>query len=122
MTLSLLEKIEYESVFSFIFSPRKYTKASYLEDDVPRDVKKKRLYLLQQTQEKIQMANNKRLIGSEVEVLVTNKHPKKAGDVVGRTESYRVVNFKSNAEPGEFRTILVEAVGAHSLRGREVKI
>ena len=68
------------------------------------------------------MANNKRLIGSEVEVLVTNKHPKKAGDVVGRTESYRVVNFKSNAEPGEFRVILIEAVGAHSLRGREVKI
>jgi tRNA-2-methylthio-N6-dimethylallyladenosine synthase len=120
LTLSLLERIGYESVFSFVYSPRKFTKASHLADDIPIKVKKDRLYQLQDLQEKIQLANNKKLLGQTVKVLITEPHPKKVGEMIGRTESYRVVNVKSTAKPGEFINIKIERAGPHSLRGREV--
>ena len=119
-TLSLLEKVEFESVFSFIYSPRKFTMASQMEDNIKLLVKKERLYRLQELQEKIQLANNKKLIGQTVKVLITEKHPKKEGEMIGRTESYRVVNMKIKAKPGDFKQILIERAGPHSLRGREV--
>ncbi|MCK4766516.1 MAG: MiaB/RimO family radical SAM methylthiotransferase [Candidatus Aminicenantes bacterium] len=117
LTLSLIEQVEYESLFSFIYSPRKHTKAYKAADDIPLQVKKERLYRLQETQEKIQLRNNKKLVGREVEVLVTGVNPKKAGAVIGRTESYQVVNFVSDALPGEIRKVLVDNVGPYSLRG-----
>lgn len=120
LTLSLLERIGYESVFSFIYSPRKFTRASNLTDDIPLAVKKDRLYRLQELQEKIQLANNKKLIGQTVGVLITGPHPKKEGEMIGRTESYRVVNIQSTAKPGEFKNVKIERAGPHSLRGREV--
>ena len=119
-TLSLLERVEFESVFSFIYSPRKFTMASQLADDLELPIKKERLYRLQELQEKIQLANNKKLIGQTVKVLITENHPKKEGEMIGRTESYRVVNMKIKAKPGEFKQILIERAGPHSLRGREV--
>lgn len=120
LSLSLIKKVEYESVFSFIYSPRKFTSARSLKDNVGMEVKKQRLNELQKTQEKIQFKNNKKLINKKIEVLVTLKNPKKKDEVIGRTESYRVVNFQSRAGIGEFKTVLIENVGPHSLRGREV--
>jgi tRNA-2-methylthio-N6-dimethylallyladenosine synthase len=119
LTLSLVEKVEYENIFSFIYSPRKYTRAYKMEDKAEPEVNKQRLYELQELQESIQLKNNKALIGRTVEVLVTGKHPKKPGEVIGRTESYRVVNFKSDTKPGEFTRVLVENVGPYSLRAKE---
>jgi len=121
LTLSLIEKVEYESVFSFIYSPRNFTSARSFKDNVNPEKKKQRLYELQKTQEKIQLRNNKKMINKKIEVLVTQKNPKKKDEVIGRTESYRVVNFKSRADIGEFKTVLVEGVGPHSLRGKELK-
>lgn len=120
LTLSLVEKVEYENIFSFIYSPRKHTRAFKMEDNVPEKVKKDRLYRLQDLQKNIQLKNNKTLIGQTIEVLVTGQNPKKPGDVIGRTETYRVVNFKSDLPSGEFTGVLVEQVGPYSLRGREV--
>ena len=55
-----------------------------------------------------------------IEVLVTEKNSQKKGEVIGRTESYRVVNFESDSQVGEFKRVLIDRVGPHSLRGREV--
>lgn len=120
LTLSLVEKVEYENIFSFIYSPRKHTRAYKMTDDVPEKIKKDRLYRLQELQKNIQLKNNKAMIGQTLEVLVTGRNPKKPGDVIGRTETYRVVNFKSERPAGEFTNIIVEHVGPYSLRGREV--
>jgi len=90
-----------------------------MEDKLSLEVKKQRLYKLQELQRKIQLKNNKALIGSTVEVLITGKNPKKSGEVIGRTVSYRVVNFKSGTGVGEFTKVLIENVGPYSLRGRE---
>lgn len=120
LTLSLIRKVEYESIFSFIYSPRKYTKALLLKDDLDMKVKKQRLYKLQEVQRDIQLENNKKLIGKTIKALVVKRNPKKIDEVIARTESYRVVNFQSNSKPGEFKKILIENVGPYSLRGKEI--
>ncbi len=115
LTLSLVEKVEYENIFSFVYSPRRHTKAFKMEDSIGPEVKKRRLYELQELQKQIQLKNNKAMIGKTVEVLVTGKNPKKPGEMIGRTESYRVVNFKSGAEVGQFVRVKVESAGPYSL-------
>lgn len=120
LTLSLLEKVEYENIFSFIYSPRQFTKAEKLEDNIPMEEKKQRLYRLQELQKQVQLKNNTALIGDTIEVLVTDPHPKKAGEMIGRTEHYRVVNFESTTPAGTFTRVKIERVGPYSLRGIEV--
>ncbi len=120
LTLSLVGKVDYENIFSFIYSPRPHTRAFKMKDDISPGIKKQRLYRLQETQEKIQLRNNKALTGKTVKVLVTGPNPKKPGEVIGRTVNYRVVNFKSGTPAGRFTNILVENVGPYSLRGTEV--
>ena len=92
-----------------------------MEDNLPLAQKKERLYELQQLQRDIQLKNNRRLIGETVEVLVTEANPKAPGEVIGRTESYRVVNFASATPKGRFTQVKVERVGPYSLRGTELK-
>jgi tRNA-2-methylthio-N6-dimethylallyladenosine synthase len=120
LTLQLLEEVAYESIFSFIYSPRPRTKAAVLPMALPPAEAKARLLVLQDLQERIQLTNNRRLIGETVEVLVTEPHPKRAGEMIGRSESYRVVNFASRARPGEFARVRITAAGPHSLRGEEI--
>ena len=119
-TLSLLEQVEYESIFSFIYSPRPHTKAADLKQDMPAAQVRERLQALQELQEKIQLRNNRRWIGKSIEVLVSEPHPKKAGEVVGRSESYRVVNFASQTPLGQFTRVTITGAGPHSLRGEEI--
>jgi tRNA-2-methylthio-N6-dimethylallyladenosine synthase len=116
-TLSLIRQVEYESVFSFVYSPRRYAKSALLEDDVTLKVKKERLARLQKEQEIIQLKNNRKSVGKTLEVLVTQDNPRKPGEMIGRTESHRVVNFKSWAKPGTVFGILIRGAGPHSLRG-----
>lgn len=121
LTLSLVEKVEYEIIYSFMYNPRKHTKAYKMADNIPLQVKKERLYRLQDLQEKIQLKNNSAVIGQTVDVLVTGPNLKRPGEVIARTESYRVVNFHSTTPAGEFTKVLVDNVGPHSLRGSEIK-
>ena len=118
--MDLLEQVEFESVFSFIYSPRPHTKAAALKQELPAAKAKERLYALQETQERIQLRNNRRLIGQDIEVMVSEAHPKKAGEMIGRSESYRVVNFASKTSVGEFTRVKITAAGPHSLRGEEI--
>lgn len=120
LTLSLLEQVEFESIFSFIYSPRPRTRAAALAQELPAAAIKERLYALQELQAGIQLKNNRLRLGKTIEVLIVEKHPKKAGEVIGRSESYRVVNFASTTPVGEFTQVKVTAAGPHSLRGEEV--
>ncbi|MBN2346786.1 MAG: tRNA (N6-isopentenyl adenosine(37)-C2)-methylthiotransferase MiaB [Candidatus Aminicenantes bacterium] len=121
LTLSLLERVEYESIFSFVYSPRPHTRAAAWEPDVPAALAKERLLALQELQERIQLANNRRRIGETVEVLVTGRHPKKSAEMIGRSESQRVVNFASRTPVGTFTRVRITGAGPHSLRGEEVR-
>ncbi len=120
LTLSLLELVQYESVFSFVYSPRPLTGAAAMALTVPPAAAKERLLALQALQSDIQLRNNRRLIGQVVRVLIVEKHGKKQGDVIGRSESYRVVNFRSPAAVGTWASVRITAAGPHSLRGEQL--
>lgn len=120
LTLSLIKKARYDSIFSFIYSPRKHTKAALIEDNITPEVKKERLQTLHSLQKKIQLEAHEKLVGKELEVMVTGKNLKREGELLGRTESYKVVTFPGNREPGEFIKVRIDRFGPHSLRGVEV--
>ncbi len=117
LTMSLLERVQYESVFSFVYSPRPHTRAAAMAVTVPAAQAKERLLALQQLQADIQLRNNRRLIGQNVRVLIVGPHGKKPGEVIGRSESARVVNFPSQTPIGTFVMVKITGAGPHSLRG-----
>ena len=121
LTLSLLEQVQYESVFSFVYSPRPHTRAAAMDVTVPVATAKARLQALQKLQAEIQLQNNRRLIGRTIKVLIVSRHGKKEGEVIARTESYRVVNFPSSMPDGAWAMVKITNAGPHSLRGEEIQ-
>jgi tRNA-2-methylthio-N6-dimethylallyladenosine synthase len=115
-SITLLDEVGYDGVFSFTYSPRPNTSASSMPDAVPEEEKRKRLAILQERQRKIQLARNETLVGREYEVLVDAYHPAR-GQWAGRTTSNRVVNFVSPRENllGEYVSVRVTRAGPNSL-------
>jgi tRNA-2-methylthio-N6-dimethylallyladenosine synthase len=120
LTLSLLDLVQYESVYSFIYSSRPHTSAAAMANNIPTAKAKERLLTLQKLQNAIQLKSNCQLIGQIIKVLIVEKHRKKPGDVIGRSESYRVINFASNTPIGTFTKVKITGAGPHSLHGEEI--
>ena len=119
-TLSLVEAVQFESMFSFKYSPRPQTEAYPWDDDVPEGEKSRRLMLLQRLQKGIQMRlNQERYLGGCFEVLVEGT----ARDGIqrfGRTTSNRIVNFAGQEEPGSLINTRITAAGPNSLKGERL--
>ena len=118
-TMNLINDIGYDTSFSFIYSKRPGTPASSFEDGIPMDVKKERLYLLQQRLTSQATQISRRMAGKTSRVLVTGFSRKDPGQLQGRTECNRVVNFHSDQPEliGHFADILIEEALPNSLRG-----
>jgi tRNA-2-methylthio-N6-dimethylallyladenosine synthase len=118
-TMKLIEDIGFDTSFSFIYSARPGTPASDLADDTPEDVKKKRLQLLQTRINQQAMAISRRMVGTTQRILVTGVSKKDPGQLAGRTENNRVVNFSCLDHDliGEFATVEVIEALPNSLRG-----
>ncbi|MGI8784327.1 MAG: tRNA (N6-isopentenyl adenosine(37)-C2)-methylthiotransferase MiaB [Acidobacteriota bacterium] len=116
-SLDLLRTVEYDSIFSFKYSPRPNTSALKLGDTVPEDVKSERLTRLQSEQRAIQERLNRRWIGRRAEVLVDG--PARDGhNYQGRTGSNKVVNFAGSADlVGRFVQVDITRSGVNSLSG-----
>lgn len=95
-TMDLIAEIGFDLSFSFIYSARPGTPASDLEDDTPEDVKKQRLYILQDRINQQAQAIARRMVGNTETILVTGVSKKDPGQLQGRTENNRVVNFTSD--------------------------
>src|SRR5713226_8590058 len=120
-TLSLLDVVQYDQIFSFKYSPRPKTAAGKWADDVPEEEKGTRLAILQDRQREIQFRRNQALIGREFEVLVEGYQPR-LGQAVGRTTSNRVINFPGDSDwVGSYRTVRVTSAGPNSLVGARVE-
>jgi len=122
-TLSLLEEVEYDSVFSFKYSPRANTPAAEYEDAIPDEEKSRRLAVLQEMQRRIQIRRHEKLIGLDEEVLVEG-HREKSGQWIGRTSQNRVLNFEDSGGLaggknllGAYCKVRVTASGPNSLVG-----
>jgi len=120
-TITLLDTVGYDGVFSFKYSPRPNTTAASIADAVPEGEKSRRLSILQERQRQIQAARNEKLIGETFEVLV-DAHNSTRGQWSGRTTSNRVVNFTSPRENllGEYIQVRVAGAGPNSLVGEHV--
>src|ERR1700723_261009 len=95
-TLSLLDLVGYDSVFTFKYSPRPNTPAMKLEDAIPEEEKSRRLAVLNERQKQIGSRRNQRHIGQVLEVMVEGKNTAR-GQWVGRTSQIKVLNFTAPA-------------------------
>ena len=91
-TLSLMDMVEYDSVFTFKYSPRPNTPALLLEDAIPDAEKARRLAVLNDKQKVIGARRNQRHVGQVLEVMVEGKNPAR-GQWIGRTSQIKVMNF-----------------------------
>ena len=118
-TLRLLREVEFDQVFSFIYSPRPGTAAQAEADGLPLEGKQARLAELQEIQREIQLRRNRQLIGSRAEILVDGTARQGKCRLKGRTRSNRVVNFSGDhALVGDLVQVQLESAGPNSLEGR----
>jgi tRNA-2-methylthio-N6-dimethylallyladenosine synthase len=117
-TCDILRRVRVAGVFSFRYSPRPMTAAARMADDVPLEVKRRRLVALQELQKTIQIEMNGAYVGREIEVLCLAKSPKGAGRLSGRTAGNLVVNFPAPPDViGRFVTVRIAGCGPYSLHG-----
>lgn len=118
-TMKLIEDIGFDHSFSFIYSARPGTPAADLSDDTPEEIKKQRLKILQDriTQQAFEIS--RRMVGNTERVLVTGYSKKDPGQLSGRTENNRVVNFRYDRPEliGKFADITILEALPNSLRG-----
>ena len=91
-TLSLLEEVRYDSVFTFKYSPRPNTPSLALEDAIPDEEKARRLEVLMAKQREIQIVRYKKYIGTISEVMVEGRNESRA-QWIGRTSQNKTLNF-----------------------------
>jgi tRNA-2-methylthio-N6-dimethylallyladenosine synthase len=122
-TISLLEQVVFDSVYSFKYSERPYTSASReMLDDVPESVKSERITRLNDVQRAIQRRKNATFLGRVVEVLVEGVSRKNAEELSGRSPDHRVVNFPSaRGTIGTKVPVRVTRFGPNSLYGELVE-
>ncbi len=117
-TMKLIEDIEYDLSFSFIYSARPGTPAADIVDDVSEDEKKQRLWILQDRINQSAQRIARNMLNTEQRILVEGPSKKNPMELTGRTENNRVVNFVGTPDMiGEFVDVLVTDVFTNSLRG-----
>lgn len=118
-TMNLVAHVGFDQSYSFIYSARPGTPASEMVDDVPLEVKKQRLNLLQTRlrQQALQISEN--MVGTIQRILVTGPSKKNPMEFSGRTENNRVVNFTgaSQSHIGQFLNVSIDSCLPNSLRG-----
>jgi tRNA-2-methylthio-N6-dimethylallyladenosine synthase len=118
-TMNLIGDIGFDTSFSFIYSARPGTPAAELPDDVPLAVKKERLRILQQRIQQNALDISRKMVGSTQRILVDGFSKKDPGQLKGRTENNRVVNFACDDIDliGDFVDVEIVEALPNSLRG-----
>ena len=121
-TLSLMREVGYDSAFMFKYSERPGTYAArHLQDDVPEDVKVRRLQEMIALQNELSEASNRRDVGRRFEVLVEGFSKRSRERMYGKTEHNKVVVFdRGGHRIGDFVRVEVEEATSATLLGREV--
>jgi len=119
MTIALMQEVGFDGAFTFKYSPRENTKAWHMTDDVPEEVKIRRLHEIIDLQRTISLRRNQLLIGSAMEVLVEGESKKSPSDWCGRTDTNKVVVFpKNGAAIGDYIAVSIDRVNAATLFGQ----
>ncbi len=122
-TLGLIDRVRFDHSFSFIYSPRPGTPAAELPDDVPLEVKKRRLNKLQSLIDSLASEKSRGMVGGVERVLVERPSKKYPRQISGRTQNNRVVNFNGSFEfIGRFADVRITEALPNSLRGEIVDV
>jgi tRNA-2-methylthio-N6-dimethylallyladenosine synthase len=117
-TMRLLEDVNFDYSFSFVYSPRPGTPAAGMADDTPQTDKMQRLYRLQAQLDKQVKAYSEAMVGSVQRILVEKPSKKDPNELMGRTENNRIVNFPAPARLiGHFIDVRITQALPNSLRG-----
>ncbi|NVO06404.1 MAG: tRNA (N6-isopentenyl adenosine(37)-C2)-methylthiotransferase MiaB [Rhodoferax sp.] len=121
--MKLIDDVGFDNSFSFIFSPRPGTPAANLHDDTPHDVKLKRLQHLQGViNANITRISESRL-GTQQRLLVEGASKRDSGELMGRTECNRVVNFAGSARlVGQMVDVRITETRSYTLRGEVLQL
>ena len=116
-TLSLLDEVPYETLFSFKYSPRPFTKAKSFKNQIPTEIKSRRLAQLQKKHEKIAFSLAKKYKGAVLEVLVERQDPK-TQLFIGRSTQNKLVYFKGEIQDmGQIIPIKIDKVNICTFYG-----
>ena len=120
-TLSLLDEVRYDNLFSFKYSPRPNTPSLATPDAIPDEEKGRRLAVLQDKQREIQTRKHETLVGKTFEVLVSGKS-RRENQWFGYSTSHRVLNFTSQAQEllGTYVHVHVTGAGPNNLVGEQI--
>ncbi|MDP9161429.1 MAG: tRNA (N6-isopentenyl adenosine(37)-C2)-methylthiotransferase MiaB [Acidobacteriota bacterium] len=122
-TLTLLDEVEFDSIFGFKYSPRPNTPSLKLEDAIPDEEKSRRLGVLQERQRDIQRRRNVKHLGQTLEVMVEGRNEARK-QWLGRTSQNKVLNFvvPSGASPvlGSYVPVTITTTLPNSLVGEMV--
>jgi tRNA-2-methylthio-N6-dimethylallyladenosine synthase len=122
-TLSLLDEVEYDSIFCFKYSPRPNTPSLQLEDAIPEAEKSRRLIILQEKQREIQRRRYQRHVGQIQEVMVEGKNQAR-NQWIGRTSQNKTLNFTAPQEVvpevGSYIAVVTTGSFPNSLLGEMV--
>lgn len=112
----------YDSSFMFKYSERPGTYASrHLPDDVPEEIKIRRLNELIALQNELSAESNQRCIGQEYEILVEGVSKRSKEQLFGRTEQNKVVVFdRGTHRPGEYVRVRITESSSATLKGEEI--
>ena len=122
-TMKLIEDIGFDASFSFIYSARPGTPAAELRAEVPETIKKQRLHILQARIAQQAQQISESMVGTQQRILVTGPAKKDPGQLSGRTENNRVVNFacENGTLIGQFAEVEIMAAYTNSLLGRQIE-
>ncbi len=118
-TLEVVKKCEYDSAFTFIFSPREGTPAAKMEDHIPLEEKNQRLYRLNDLVNEYANKKNQEYLGKVVKVLIEG--PSEKGNLMGYTETMKLVNVDGKEDLiGKIVDVEITDVKTWSLDGKAI--
>ncbi len=119
-TLDMVEKVGFDSAFTFLYSPRKGTPAAKMPGQVEPVVQKERFARLLEAQNKWSLVRNENLVGRTLEVLVEGPSKTEKNVLTGRTRGNKTVNFNGkNEQIGELLMVEITEARTWSLAGRQ---
>lgn len=120
-TLDLIRQVRFDAAYTFLYSKRSGTPAADMADQVPQDVKKKRLVQLIDIQSRIGLEINKKLEGTTVSVLVEGPSKTDPGIMMGRTRTHKIVLWPGEAsDVGKIVDVQIENAQTWQLKGVKI--
>ena len=119
-TLSLIRTVEFDNLFTFLYSKREGTPAARMDDPLPHADKLRRFNRLLEVQNAISLRKNEALVGKTLRVLCEGPSRTDKSVLTGHTEGNRVVNFTGKAAEGQFVRVRIDKAQTWTLTGTVV--